>query len=80
MCSVRILRKDDVTLMAARHQAGENFITRYNLRREKPENLINLVMKEGQSHSPRLGKTVYTGCVRRDREGIGFVRLVYEVI
>jgi hypothetical protein len=71
---------DDAALMTARTQAGDSFITRHNLRREKPEILINLAMQEGQSHSPRPGKTVYTGCTRRDREGIGSVRLVYEVI
>lgn len=71
---------DDVALIAARHQAGDSFITHHKLRREKPENLINLAMKEGQSHSPRPDKTVYTGCARRDRESTGSVRLAYEVI
>ena len=52
---------DDVALMAARQGAGDSFITRHNLRREKPEVLINLAMQEGQVHSPRPGKTVYTG-------------------
>ena len=70
---------DDVALMAARREAGDSFITRHNLRREKPEILINLAMQKGQAHSPRPGKTVYTGCTRRDREEIGAVRLVYEV-
>lgn len=70
---------DDAALMTARTQAGDSFITRHNLRREKPEILINLAMQEGQGHSPRPGKTVYTGCTSRDREGIGTVRLVYEV-
>lgn len=71
---------DDAALMTARTQAGDSFITRHNLRREKTKIFINLAMQEGQSHSPRPGKTVYTGCTRRDREGIGSVRLVYEVI
>jgi hypothetical protein len=65
--------------MAARHNAGDCFITRHNLRREKPEVLINLAMQEGQAHFPRPGKTVYTGSTCRDREEIGVVRLVYEV-
>lgn len=69
---------DDAALMTARTQAGDSFITRHNLRREKPEILINLAMQEGQGHSPRPGKTVYTGCTSRDREGIGTVRLVYR--
>ena len=70
---------DDGALMAARLKAGDSFITRHNLRREKPEILINLAMQKGQAHSPRPGKTVYTGCTLRDREEIGAVRLVYEV-
>jgi len=70
---------DDAGLMTARRNAGDSFITRHNLRREKPEVLINLAMKEGQAHSPRPGKTLYTGSTRLDREGIGAVRLVYEV-
>ena len=41
--------------------------------------LINLAMHEGQVHSPRPGKTVYTGSTRREREEIGDVRLVYEL-
>ncbi|QLA13167.1 IS1380 family transposase [Desulfolutivibrio sulfodismutans] len=70
---------DDVALMAARLKAGDSFITRHNLRRERPDVLINLAMQEGRAHSPRPGKTVYTGCTRREREEIGAVRLVYEV-
>ena len=70
---------DDGALMAARLKAGDSFITRHNLRREKPEILINLAMHEGQVHSPRPGKTVYTGSTRREREEIGDVRLVYEM-
>ena len=41
--------------------------------------MVNLAMQEGQAHSPRPGKTVYTGSTRREREEIGSVRLVYEV-
>lgn len=70
---------DDVALMAARLKAGDSFITRHNLRREKPEVLINLAMKEGQAHSPRPGKTIYTGSTCWERGEIGAVRLVYEV-
>jgi hypothetical protein len=70
---------DDMALMAARLKAGDSFITRHNLRREKPEILINLAMLEGHAHSPRPGKTVYTGSTPREREGVGTVRLVYEV-
>ena len=70
---------DDGALMAARLKAGDSFITRHNLRREKPEILINLAMHEGQVHSPRPGKIVYTGSTRREREEIEDVRLVYEM-
>ncbi|QLA20670.1 hypothetical protein [Desulfolutivibrio sulfoxidireducens] len=57
---------DDVALMAARRGAGDSFITRHNLRREKPEVLINLARREGHAHSPRPGKIVYTGCIRQE--------------
>ena len=70
---------DDATLMAARHAAGDGFVTRHNLRKEKPEVLIELSRREGRTHCPRPGKVVYTGSTIRERGGVGRVRLVYEV-
>lgn len=70
---------DDASLMASRREAGDSFIIRHNLRREKPEILIKLAMEEGRPHSARPGKTVFTGSTIRELKGVGKVRLVYEV-
>lgn len=70
---------DDARLMAARHKAGDGFITRHNLRKEAPEVLIKLAKQEGRAHSPRPGKVIFTGSTFREREGFGRIRLVYEV-
>jgi len=70
---------DDVALMAARQKAGDVFLTRHNLRKESPDALIALAKQEGRPHSPRPGKTVFTGSTFRERKGFGRIRLVYEV-
>ena len=70
---------DDVALMAARQKAGDSFLTRHNLRKESPDALVALAKQEGRSHSPRPGKTVFTGSAFRERKGFGRIRLVYEV-
>ena len=70
---------DDASLMASRIEARDSFIVRHNLRREQPEVLINLARQEGGAHSPRPGKVVYMGSTIRNRNGVGTIRLVYEV-
>jgi hypothetical protein len=69
---------DDVALMAA----GSRPVTASLPPQSAPgkaRDFDQLGHSEGQAHSPRPGKTVYTGCTLRDREEIGVVRLVYEV-
>jgi hypothetical protein len=56
------------------------WLIKRNLRKESPEEWLEIAKEQGQCHSPRPGKTVWTGAVYRDIKGIDKpLRIVYEV-
>jgi hypothetical protein len=57
-----------------------DFIIKHNLRRESMLGWLETAKAHSVPHCPRPGKTVWRSSVYRQVEGVGLVRLVFEVI
>ena len=71
------------------NDAGENlsrlkgkveFIIKRNPRSESLDGWLEIAKALGEAESPRDGKTVWTGSFVRDVNGVGSVRVVFEVV
>jgi hypothetical protein len=60
-------------------KAGADFLIKRNLRGESKETWFDTAKAEGRERSPRVGKTVYTGSVYRDKGLENPVRIVFKV-
>lgn len=57
-----------------------DFIIKHNLRREPIEHWLSVARSHGQKQSPREGKTVYTGRIRKEYPGLeASIYQVYKV-
>lgn len=69
---------DNIDVCAAEHA---EYLIKRNLRKESPQDWLELARNEGTAHSPRQGKTVYRGeCMKAPRADHAPVRVAYEVI
>ena len=59
---------------------GIDWIIKRNLRKESLDTWLEIAKENGESHSPRAGKTVWRGSVYRKTDGIDTpLRIVFEV-
>lgn len=70
---------DDIAnLEILRKNRGVDWLIKRNLRKQQPEEWLEIAQAKGEKEEPRRGKAVYTGEVWQERDGSAY-RIVFEV-